>query len=200
MNKYLICILSVLFWSGCSKPTKQDSLDKILYQYEKNDKLKDLIKGNWKGCYEILSPTYDTTFYKSHEEKLEFILSNEISDSSLIKELVIKDTFQTAPIEIDFNIDEGKTKFLLGTPDTTYSIDFRLSYYQESRIQFGFDTLTNIEDSTQLVVGFPLSNHGSLQQALLSKSFELIIKTHSKDSMTLGLDQGYGEIKLKKVD
>ena len=80
MNKYFICILSVLFWSGCSKPTKQDSLDKILYQYEKNDELKDLINidrfiwpevihYHFKACYFQLKQFIENQLSRKENEK-----------------------------------------------------------------------------------------------------------------------------------
>lgn len=163
------------------------------------------LDGKWIGTFQKLNPIYDTIYYEDLKEKLEYKLSGAISDSSLVKSIIIKDTFELLPITLHFfNIDSTTFKGIVKISgqdierETPITIDISRNMKKLNLIRLGeIQSPASTHDS--LVTSINLYRHESLQQALNSDSFELELRKQSHDSLIFGLQEGYGLIKLGKV-
>ena len=162
------------------------------------------LEGKWTGSFQKLDPTYDTLYYDDLTKKMQYQLTGEVLDSSLVKTVEIKDTFDIMPIAIHiFNVDStkltaaAKISSKLFESQLPITSDLTQNLHRLKILHFGelqFPTLS--KDS--LITNINTYQYESLQEALMSKSFELEVIKQSKDSLVLGLPYGYGLIKLGK--
>ncbi|WP_296622512.1 hypothetical protein [Marivirga sp.] len=174
-----------------------DDLEKVSSNFKQ-------LEGKWTGTFQKLNPTFDTLYYEDLTEKLEYQLSGGISDSSLVKSIVIKDTFDILPIAMHFfNIDslkltaEAKISSKIIELQISVTADISQNLRGLKILHFGELQLpTQSKDS--FLTNINIYQYESLQQALTSENFELELIKQSKDSLVFGLPYGYGLLKLGK--
>lgn len=188
----------VVFSCGQRKLTVEDLVD----SGNKLDATAALLGGEWEGYFQELNPSYDTLFFNSVDEKLEFMLSGSVSDSSLLKEVTVRDTFQVKPVHIDFGtLDRqdwsGVAQITFPEADSTISVPLGLdlaTYLSDGSRQITFGST----DETNPLRLFDRLQHDSFQRAFSSPAFNLVINSLSADSLVFSLPAGYGKMVLVK--
>ncbi|HET8861139.1 hypothetical protein [Marivirga sp.] len=163
------------------------------------------LEGRWSGNFQKLNPTFDTVYYIDLKEKIEYQLSGTISDSSLVKSISLKDTFDILPITIHiFNIDsmkltaEAKISCELFERQIPLNADISQNLRGLKIIHFGeIEKVHKSQDALSTEIS--TYQYKSLQSALTSKAFQLELKKQSNDSLVFGLPYGYGLIKVSRL-
>ena len=166
-----------------------------------------LLDGTWQGNFQMLSPSYDTIFYDSQEDKLGYLLTGSTGDSSLIRKVIIADTFQVQPLKVDFKEikDSSLSAIALFTfvdSDTSLSLPITLDLLVNNTgvtyIQFGNIKNPTLSKENPLITEMGISRTESFQQAFSAKSFTLKVDKITSDSLCFSLSDGYGKMLLRK--
>ncbi|MCX2742766.1 hypothetical protein OO013_02750 [Mangrovivirga sp. M17] len=206
MKFYYNIIFVFVFIVGCIKQEKSNSFIEF---YEKSERSLKLLEGKWEGKFQVIDPKTDTVFYKNLTEKLEYQLTGEILDSSLVKEIVIVDTFSYKPIRIDFdnlNLDSLKLQSSISILDSVYHLPvFIQPAYDvtdsELMLHFGEQKGLKLSEDSMQVISMPVIHFNSFEEVFRSEGVLLKCDLITQDSLKLSSlsDMLKMNIQLNKV-
>lgn len=176
------------------------TVEDLVRSGNKLDATAALLDGEWQGFYQELNPSFDTVFFNSVEQKLEFMLSGSVSDSSLVKEVAVRDSFRTRSVVVDLRqMDRqswtGIAKITFADGDSVRSMPVSLdlgTYLSDGLREITFGA----SDETDPMHVFDRWQQTSFQEALSSPSFNLVVEKLSVDSLRFSLPNGYGQMLL----
>lgn len=198
--------ITVVILISCGRPNSgQGTFDSILETGSKQTELHNVLAGTWEGYYECLEFSSDTVFYESYEETLGFMLTNTVTDSSLIKEVKFnKDTIKRR-ITLTFNIEDAFSENNSVTVETNmtkktfpFSTRFSILEYNttEKSIHFG-DERNQKKFMYVSEDGEMISN--VLNDSLSWNNVDLIIESVDETSAVFNFQTGIGQLVIKKI-
>ena len=208
MKQYTLILITLFTFLSCSTNKKADeTIDRILESWDRLQFEMIHLKGKWTGYYEELNPTYDTVFYNNIKEKLEFKLTNKVNDSSLIKELIIRDTFKLRRLDLIFNDFDTSSlsttvQLIFGDSDSTLNLPVSLNLdeniiYETSNIQFGHSNHINSDSSLMIEMPAEL-NQRFFNDIFFSEYFTLTISKLTNDTLLFTLPYGQGKMVMTR--
>lgn len=197
-------LITAVIAVGCNSP--MPTISDLSAAGARLDATVLLMKGKWQGAYEALDPSYDTVFYSSLKEKTEYLLSGSVADSSLIKDVSIRDTFNLRIVAFEFELSDATSwtgmaqvifagDSIMKLPATMNMVD----NLDDGPIQMKFGvTSDTVSNETRFYEDIKAAAHISFQDAFLSQSFILAIDHLSEDSLRFSLPGGYGKMNLTR--
>lgn len=206
----LFPLLALIFYSCGNNRNNVEDFESLLSSIESDSTLHVFLDGNWNGYYEQLEYKIDTIFYESYEETPEYILTNTVTDSSLIKDAEIRIDTTLKPITLYFNILDSLSKtVVISTEQVSDTFEFQTGYsftnYKESPKKLLFSRTTLEEDSNERFSEIHtsmlsnVSTANAINDSLSWDKIDLIIETMNRDSISLVNAYGEGRIFLKKT-
>lgn len=201
MHNLRLLLLIAAMAAACNDNRKL-TIDDIVEKGEILDATAAKLEGKWSGFYQELDLKFDTVFYEKYEDKLEYLLSGTISDSSLVKGITLLDTFDVKPVQLEFMhsgtaVWAGTVKITFAG-DSTVRLPFTLDLpanLSEDFLRIGFGVIDD-SDTIEVWPLYELTSFESFDDAFLSGSFHLAILRIAEDSMRLALPGGYGKMVL----
>ncbi len=203
--RYTIITFTFLLLISCNRTkSNQQAFETILETDSLQTQLYKSLNGTWSGYYECLKFSVDTTFYASSQETLEYLLTNTVSDSSLVKEVTLNQNTIKRPLFLTFNIEDEYSEHndvIVKTAETErvfpFSTRFSILEYKNSdrTLHFGEDeggqrTFMSLPDGTMI------SN--VLNDSLSWDNIDLVIESITDDSAIFKFETGIGKLVLKK--
>ena len=203
--KYLLILFTSCLVVSCSRTkSSQPTFESIIESDSLHTQLYGFLEGKWRGYYECLEFTVDTTFYNSYEEKLEFMLTNSVTDSTLIKEVILKQDTIKRPIFVVFNIEDKSSRsnnVVVETSSTKRVFPFSTRYsifeYKNSERELHFGEDEGAQGAfMSLPDGTLISN--VLDDSLSWDNIDLTIELMNRDSAIFNFKSGVGQLVLIK--